>query len=319
MPKNKEHPFFYGGQAVMEGVMMRGRSMYAMAVRKPDGELAVTEKVLTPAAQKYPFLKWPIIRGVVSFVDSMFLGVQTLSQSADISGATLEDPNEPPSRFEQFLQNKFGDKLNDIIIQASVVLAIMIAVVLFMLFPAWLGSLFSPLLKGHTSFIGVIEGLVRIGIFLLYVWLISLSKDIKRVFQYHGAEHKTINCYEHNEPLTPEHIKKYSRLHKRCGTSFLLIVMMVSMLVFMFIRTDNIWLRFGSRLLLIPVIAGLSYEIIKWAGRGDNWLVRAISFPGLCLQKLTTAEPDAAQIETAVAALNAVLAKENNPVSTAPL
>lgn len=306
----KTQPYFYGGQAVMEGVMMRGRSWYAMAVRKPDGTIEIREKKLKPAAERFPLLKWPIVRGVVAFVDSLSVGIRTLTQSAEIAGDSLTE-SEEPSRFERFLTEKLGDKLNNVIIQCSVVLAALIAMGLFMLLPTWIGSLFTPLLGGYTGWLGVIEGLVRIGIFILYVYAITLSKDIRRVFEYHGAEHKTINCYEKGESLTVENIAKFPRLHKRCGTGFLLVVMMISMLVFMFVRTDNLWLRFASRIILLPLIAGLAYEVsVKWAGRYDNWLVRAVVFPGMCLQRLTTAEPDAAQIETAMTALTTVLALE---------
>jgi uncharacterized protein YqhQ len=312
-PKDDHQPFNYGGQAVMEGVMMRGKTVYAMAVRKPNGEIVLQEKAFTPKSDKYPILKWPIIRGVVSFIDSLSMGVRTLTQSAEIAMDGLTEPEEEPSRFERFLRDKLklGDKLNDIAMQISVVLAVAVAVGLFMLLPTWIGSLFAPLLAGQPQWTGVIEGIVRLIIFVGYVYLVSLSKDIRRVFAYHGAEHKTINCYEAGMPLTAENIEKYSRLHKRCGTSFLLIVMIISMLVFMFVHTPNVWIRFATRIALLPVIAGLAYEVsVKWAGKRDNWLVRAVIFPGMCLQRITTAEPDTAQIETAAAALNAVLEKE---------
>ncbi|MCL2351244.1 MAG: DUF1385 domain-containing protein [Firmicutes bacterium] len=195
-------------------------------------------------------------------------------------------------------------------IYVSVALAIVLAVGIFMLLPVWLGSFFRPLLGGSTWALGIIEGLIRIAIFLLYVYLISLSKDIRRVYQYHGAEHKTINCYESGDELCVANVRGRSRLHKRCGTSFLLIVMLISMIVFFFVRTGSVPLRILSRLILVPVIAGLSYEVIRWAGRNDNRFVRIVSFPGMCVQRMTTAEPDDGQIETAIAAMNGVLEAE---------
>ncbi|MDR1536569.1 MAG: DUF1385 domain-containing protein [Clostridiales bacterium] len=298
-----------GGQAVMEGVMMRGRRMYAMAVRKPDQTIEIIKKDLIPPSDKLPFLKLPILRGITSFVDSMVTGMRIITQSAEMAGMDFEEEGEP-SKFEKLLEKIFKGKLNDAIIYFSVGLAIVLAVVLFMLLPIGIGHLASPLLGENTWALGIIEGLIRIVIFLAYIYLISLSKDIKRVFQYHGAEHKTINCFEHEEELKVENVRKYTRLHKRCGTSFLLIVMVIAMIVFLFVRTETVWIRLLSRVILIPIIAGLSYEVIKWAGRNDNALVNAISYPGLCLQKLTTAEPDDSMIETAIAAMKGVLESE---------
>ncbi|MCL2666053.1 MAG: DUF1385 domain-containing protein, partial [Defluviitaleaceae bacterium] len=285
-----------------------GKKMYAMAVRRPDGQIEIVKNNLQTDKKKPAILKWPIVRGVAAFCDSLSMGYKTLSKSAEISTGGFENgQEEETSKFEKFLIKKFGDKLNNIIMSISAVIAVLFAVALLILLPTFLGGLFKPLIGDETQWLGVIEGLIRISIFLLYVFLISFVKDIKRVYQYHGAEHKTINCHEAGAPLTTESIKNFSRLHKRCGTSFLLIVMVISMIIFLFIRTDNVWIRFGSRIILIPFIAGLSYEVIKWAGRRDNFLVRLVSFPGLCLQRLTTGEPDNYQIETAVAALNAVL------------
>jgi len=300
-----------GGQAVMEGVMMRGRRMYAMAVRKPDQSIELIKTPLTPFTDKYPVLKWPIVRGVVSFVDSLITGVRIITQSAEVAG--LEDAEEEqtkPSAVDKALEKIFGDKINDILVYTAVGVAVVFAIALFMLLPVWLGHFFAPLLGGNTWALGIVEGLIRIAIFLAYIYLVSMSKEIKRVYQYHGAEHKTINCFEHQEALTVENVRRHSRLHKRCGTSFLLIVMIMAMLVFMFVRTDAVILRLLSRIILVPVIAGLSYEVIKWAGRNNNWLVNIVSYPGLSLQKITTAEPDDSMIETAITAMNAVLESE---------
>ena len=298
-----------GGQAVMEGVMMRGRRIYAMAVRKPDHSIELVKTPLAPVTDRYPVLKWPILRGVVSFVDSLIMGVRIITQSAEIAGLEDAEEEEMPA-FEKKLTQIFGDKLNDVLVYFVVTAAIVLAVGLFMLLPVWLGHFFAPLLGGNTWALGIIEGLIRIAIFLAYIYLVSMSKDIKRVYQYHGAEHKTINCYEHQEELTVENVRKHSRLHKRCGTSFLLIVMVIAMLVFMFIRTDVVILRILLRVILVPVIAGLSYEVIKWAGRNNNLLVNIVSYPGLSLQKLTTAEPDDGMIETAITAMSAVIESE---------
>jgi len=303
-----KEPVFYGGQAVMEGVMMRGTKGYAMAVRKANGEIAMVEKPLSTITKRYPFLKWPLIRGVTALCSSMAVGFTALSQSADIAFEGIEE-EEPTSRFEQWLFDKLGDKLNGIIKGFAMVFAIIIALGLFMLLPTFLGGL----VPVSPAFTGVAEGLLRIVIFVGYVFLISRSNDIQRVFQYHGAEHKAINCFEQKLPLTTENVAASNRLHKRCGTSFMLVVMVITMILFMIVRVDGIWLRFASRILLLPLIAGISYEIsVKWAGRRNNFLVRAIIFPGMLMQRMTTKEPDNAQIEIAVAALERVLEQEKD-------
>jgi uncharacterized protein YqhQ len=251
---------------------------------------------------------------VAAFVGSIAMGVRTLAKSAEVAAEGITD-EEPPSRFEKFLEDKLGEKLIKAVMNLSMVLSIFIGVGLFMLLPAWIGSQLISFFNISLSFAGIIEGFVRIAIFLCYVKLISMSRDIRRVFEYHGAEHKVINCHEHGEELTCENAASHSRLHKRCGTSFLLVVMVISMIVFLFVRTDNIWMRLGSRIVLLPLIAGLAYEVsVKWAGKRDNWLVRAIIFPGMCLQKLTTGEPDEKQIEVALTAFNTVLEKEMETV-----
>jgi len=301
--EKKKAPIYYGGQALMEGVMMRGASGYAIAVRKPDGDIHLSEKPLSNLSERFPIFKWPILRGVIAFGSAMVIGFSAITHSAEI--ALQEEGSQDTDS---------DSKWNDISMGISVVLAIVIALGLFMLLPAFIGSLFANVI--NVRWTGVVEGLVRILIFVAYVFLISWLKDVQRVFQYHGAEHKAINCHENNMPLTPENIKNFSRFHKRCGTSFLLIVMVVSMILFMFIQTNSIWMRFGSRILLLPIIAGISYEItVKWAGRRDNWLVRALIFPGMCLQRLTTAEPDEGQIEVAVMALNKALEQDANKVA----
>ena len=287
---------YLGGQAVIEGVMMRGKKSCCMAVRKPDGGIEIVDEKYSAFPQKNKFFKLPVVRGVVSFIDALVLGMKTILQSAEISGMEDED-----------------DKIPEFAFYVTGIVAVAFSVVCFMLLPVWIGNFLNRYLQVSTMLLGVVEGLVRILLFLLYIILASRMKDIQRVFMYHGAEHKTINCLERGEELTAENVRKYSRLHKRCGTSFLLIVAIVSMAVFLFLRTDVIWLRFVSRLLLIPFIAGFSYEIIKWAGRNESPLVTAISYPGMALQKLTTKEPDDKQIEVAIAAVNEVLSRETEP------
>ncbi|MCJ7856482.1 DUF1385 domain-containing protein [Lachnospiraceae bacterium NSJ-143] len=297
-----------GGQAVIEGVMMRGRKMYAMAVRTPEGSLCVEKEPIDDVFNKSKVFKFPVFRGIAAFVQSLIIGVKIIMRSAKLAGME-DDEDIKPGRFEMYLQNKFGDKFADILIYFSVAVSLVFSIGLFFVLPVFLGSLFRPVLPG-TWALSIVEGLIRIGIFLLYLFLISRMKEIQRVFQYHGAEHKTINCFEHDEELTVENVKKHTRLHKRCGTSFLLIVMIISMVVFFFIRTDTLWLRLISRIVLVPFVAGISYEVIKWAGRSESPIVKIVSAPGLCLQKITTAEPDAGQIEAAIAAMKGVLEDE---------
>jgi len=299
---NKSDPIFYGGQALMEGVMMRGRTAYALAVRRPDSEIEIMDRPIE--AKRNPILKLPIIRGVVAFGSSMAVGYKSLAWSAEIA---LQDEEFSSSKFEQFLQDKFGDKLFSVLMTFSMILAIALALGLFMLLPTFIGTLI-----GSGALVGVVEGLVRITIFVVYIFLISRMKDIQRFFQYHGAEHMAINCHEQNLPLTTENVAACSRLHKRCGTSFMLVVLVISMILFMIIRIDTMWLRFGSRILLLPVIAGLAYEVsVTWAGKRDNFLVRAIIVPGMAMQRMTTAVPDEQQIEVAITALERVLQQEH--------
>ena len=301
---------YIGGQAVIEGVMMRGKKMYAMAVRTPDGTLAVEKKDIDDVFSRYKIFKYPIFRGIASFIQSLIIGTKIIMRSTQLAGLEEEtDENAEPSKFEKALQKMFGDKLTDVLIYISVAVSLVFSIGLFFVLPVFIGSLLRPILPG-TWTLGIAEGIIRIAIFLLYLFLVSRMKEIKRVFQYHGAEHKTINCFEHGEELTVENVKKYTRLHKRCGTSFLLIVMIISMVVFFFIRTDTIWLRLVSRILLVPFVAGISYEVIRWAGRSDSPVVKIVSAPGLCLQKITTAEPDGSQIEAAIAAMKGVLEEE---------
>ncbi|MDR1689887.1 MAG: DUF1385 domain-containing protein [Clostridiales bacterium] len=326
--KNNNEYKKIGGQAIIEGVMMRGPNSCAMAVRKASGEIEIVDMEMKPESAKSKIEKLPIIRGVISFVDSLITGTRTLMKSAEISGADLED--EQPSKFEIYLTQKFGEKkIITAMIYFSVVIALLLSVGLFMVLPTAVGHLFTPLLTDAASgeanmwALSLMEGLVRMAIFLAYIYLVSKYKDIQRVFQYHGAEHKTINCFEAGEELTVENVKGHTRIHKRCGTSFLFIVMAISMIVFLFVQTDVFWERLLSRVLLVPVIAGVSYEFLKFAGKSGSKFVYALSFPGLCLQRATTKEPDEGQIETAIAAVQRVLKRENEgdkaPNEAAPI
>ena len=294
---------------MIEGVMMRGKTIYAMAVRNPEGGITLEEKNCTGLAKKYKIFTFPIFRGMAAFVDSLITGTKIMMRSAEIAGEAIEEEGEP-SKIEKWIMDKFGDKVNDFIIYVSVFFSIIMSVALFFMLPVWLGSFFKEIIPPWG--LGVIEGSVRIGIFLIYIFAISKMKEIQRVFQYHGAEHKTINCFERELPLTVENVKTCTRLHKRCGTSFLLLVMIISMVVLFFVQTDNIMLRFVSRIVLVPFIAGLSYEVIKWAGSSESKIVAMVSYPGLCLQKITTQEPDGEQIETAIAAMKKVLEVEGD-------
>ena len=298
-----------GGQAVIEGVMMRGKKLYALAVRTPKKEIVVEKTPIKPAAEKCKILGWPIIRGVVAFVDSLVMGMKVTTKSATLAG--LDDIEyDQESKFEKWLESKFGDKLADYLIYFSVAVSILLCIGIFMVLPTFLGGAVTNLLHGDDTLRSVIEGVIKIIIFVGYMFLVSQMKDIKRVFMYHGAEHKTINCFESGEELTVENVRHNSRFHKRCGTSFLVIVMLVSIILFFFIRTDVLWLRVLSRIILVPAIAGISYEFIRYAGKHDNLLVNIISAPGIAMQIITTSEPDDSMIEVAIASLNAVLEEE---------
>ena len=303
----KRNPNNIGGQAVIEGVMMRNKNIYALAVRNPEGGITV-EKNEWKGIGKSTLFRYPIFRGMAAFIGSLVTGTKILMRSAEIAGEDWAE--EELSPFERYLEEKFGDKINDVLIYFSVFISVLLSVFLFFMLPLWIGNFFKFYVPVWA--LGIIEGLIRIVIFLLYMFLISRMKEIKRVFQYHGAEHKAINCLEAGEELTVENVEKHTRLHKRCGTSFLVFVMLISMVVFFFVRTDVFVLRLLTRIVLVPFIAGVSYEVIKWAGNSESKLVAIVSYPGLCLQKLTTAEPDVSQIETALAALKGVLDEDEN-------
>ncbi len=300
------HKTSIGGQAVIEGVMMKGPEKIATSVRKPDGEIE-SEIKECGSLRKNKILKLPIIRGCVNFFDSMIIGVQSLMYSAKFFDVDEEGNEEEPSRFEKWLEEKLGsEKMMNAVIYFSVIVSLFFSVGLFILLPGAIGEIVRKFVDNNYV-VTLSEGVIRISVFILYLALVSQMKDIKRVFMYHGAEHKSINCYEHGEELTVENVRKYSRLHPRCGTSFLLIVMVISMLVFFFIPKVHFALRLLLRLALLPVVAGLSYEVIKYAGRHDNKLTKMISAPGMWFQHITTKEPDDSQIEVAIVSLKAVM------------
>lgn len=279
-----------GGQAVIEGVMMKNKEKYAIAVRKPDKEIEVKIEEYKPAANKGLFFRLPIIRGVFNFVESLVIGVKTLTYSASFYDEEEEEKNE---------------KSDSLFLFFTVALSIVLAVGLFMLLPAFLVSLLDDYVSSHIL-LGLIEGVIRLAIFLLYVFLISRMEDIQRTFMYHGAEHKSINCLESGNELTVENVMKASRFHKRCGTSFLFIVMIVSILVFMCIDSRTLWIRLLLRVLLVPVIAGISYEFIRYAGKHNNVCANILSKPGLWVQRLTTIEPTSDMAEVAIKAVEGV-------------
>ena len=301
-----------GGQAVLEGVMMKNRDRYAVAVRKPNGGLAVEKGKCTSLKDKNRFFGLPIVRGVVGFVESLVLGTQMLTSSA----AYFEEEEEP-GKFERWLIQKFGKKADKIIMGAAVLLGILLAFGLFTLLPLAVITLIPDDVMSY-EYKALVEGGLRLLIFLIYIALISANRDMKRVFMYHGAEHKAINCIEHGLPLNVKNVRKSSRQHKRCGTSFLLFVILISIIFFIFVRVETFWLRLLVRVLFVPLLAGISYELIRLAGSSDSKVMDILSKPGLWLQGLTTREPNDEMIKVAIASVEAVFdweayQKENFP------
>ena len=291
-----------GGQAVIEGIMMKNKDDYAVAVRKPDGQIEVQTDRYVSMTEKVKFFSLPFIRGVFSFADSMILGMRALTFSTSFFE---DDEDSSPSRFELWLDKVFGEKLEKVLMAAVMAFSVVAAVGIFMILPLTLSSLLRPWITSDTL-MAFLEGVLRLAIFILYIKLVSNMEDIRRTFMYHGAEHKCINCIEHGMVLNVENVRKSSKQHKRCGTSFLIIVMMISILFFMVIRVDGILLKIVSRIVLIPVIAGVSYEFLRLAGRSDNPIVNFLSKPGLWMQNMTTKEPDDSMIEVGIASVEAV-------------
>lgn len=309
-----------GGQAVMEGVMMQSpaNESIAIAVRRPSGRIVVTCERETPLSKKHPWMGWPIIRGCVNMVSMLKMGMQTLDRSTQMLGVMEEEP----TKFEKWLAKKLGAKIDKVVMAVAMVLAVVLSLFLFVALPSGAATL-AGLFADSRLVINLISGLTRVGILILYMWGIGFVPDIKRVFMYHGAEHKTVYCNEAGLPLTPENAKQFSRLHPRCGTAFLFLVMIISILigavadelVFMLFGIEKLsfLLRFGRSLLLLPVVTGVSYEVLKGlAHAGDSLIVRALRWPGMKLQLLTTREPDEKMLEVAIASMKAAKAGAAN-------
>ncbi|NSW89652.1 MAG: DUF1385 domain-containing protein [Firmicutes bacterium] len=298
-----------GGQALIEGLLMIGPKSAVTAIRKANDEIIIQKKELPP---KGVLSKIPIIRGITGFVRQMVLGMKALMYSAEF--VDIEEEADKPTKFDKFIERLLGDKLKDVVIYFSVIIAIILGVSLFILLPNFLAGFIKA---GKTTGGGVIlrnlvEGIIRIVLFLTYIALASKIKDIKRIWQYHGAEHKTIHCYEHAEELTVENVRKYSTKHPRCGTSFLFLVMIVSIIVFSLVGWHGRWINILLRILLIPLVAGISYELLKIAGRSERKIMKVINAPGLALQLMTTQEPDDKQIGVAIEALKSVLVEDKD-------
>lgn len=291
-----------GGQAVIEGIMMRNKDKYAIAVRKPDDDIELLVKEGRQLTDRYKWLNVPVVRGVVNFIDSLVTGISTISYSASF----YDDPDESSdTKIDRIGKAVFKEKLEAVLMALTVLFSVAVAIGLFMMLPYFVSRLLKEQISSNFL-LNFIEGIVRMLVFFLYILLVSQMKDIKRTFMYHGAEHKCINCIEHGRELTPDNVKDSSRYHKRCGTSFLFLVMIISVIFFIFVRVDNTILQLVLRILLVPVIAGVSYEIIRYAGKNENTFTNIISKPGILLQKLTTKEPDMDMIEVAIKAVEAV-------------
>ncbi|MDO4266560.1 MAG: DUF1385 domain-containing protein [Eubacteriales bacterium] len=292
-----------GGQAVIEGIMMRNGDRYAVGVRKPDGEIEVKTDEYISFPKRHKWAGLPFIRGVFAFADSMILGLKSLTFSASFFEDD-EDEGEP-GKIELWLEKTFGDKLERVLMTFAMAVSFVLALVIFLWLPLTAAGFMRRFIQSETL-VAVLEGVLRIAIFIIYIKLISRTEDIRRTFMYHGAEHKCINCVEHGLPLSVDNVALSSKQHKRCGTSFIFIVMIISILFFMVIRVENPLMKFGVRILLIPVIAGVSYEFLSLAGRCDNPVVNILSKPGMWMQNLTTSEPERDMIEVAIAAVEAV-------------
>ncbi len=305
-------PTKVGGQAVLEGIMMKGEGRTATVLRLPNQKLYIKTQKLP---EKSKAMKIPFVRGVLIFAGALIEGTKTLMFSADILEANEEEGTNDykKSKFDLWLEKKLGaEKAWNWMLYTSVVVAVLITVGFFIILPTWVLDLLTHLTT-NVIVLNLVEGLLRILLFVLYVLAISKMKDIHRVFQYHGAEHKTIHCFEAGLELTPANCKPFYTLHPRCGTSFLMFVMIIALIMFSLLGWPNLFWRITSRLLLLPVIAGMGFELLKWAGRSDNWLVKVLSLPGLALQKLTTKEPDEDQLEVAIAAMKAVMVDPSTP------
>ena len=301
MARRKSRYSGIGGQAVLEGVMMKNKEKYAVAVRKPDGEIEVEVETYQGLAHGSKFKELPFIRGIFNFLDSLILGTRALNYSASF----YEEEEGKETKFDKAMDKMSGGNGEKLLSGIVTVISIMLAVGIFIVLPYFISSLFDSFIR-NRSLMAIIEGVIRIALFLLYVWGISAMKDIRSLYQYHGAEHKCINCIEKGRPLTVHNVMRSSRLHKRCGTSFIFFVMLVSIVLFFFIQVDNVAEKVILRILLMPVVAGISYEIIRLAGRTDNVFIKILSAPGMWIQRMTTREPDESMAEVAIASVEAV-------------
>ena len=303
-------PTTIGGQAVMEGVMMRGTDRMATSIRLPDGRIHIKTQ---PLPAQSGAMKIPVVRGVFAFFNSLVGGMKTLMYSADVLEYYMGEEEEEKGAFTKWLEKHFGERAAwDFAIYSAVILSVLLSMGIFILLPTVVVNLLAKSISSKIL-LNLCEGILRLVIFIAYIALIGRMKDIRTTFEYHGAEHKTIHCFENNLELTPENAQEFYTLHPRCGTSFLMFVMIISVILFSLFGWPNIWVRLLSRILLIPVVAGLSYELLKWAGRSDNAVVKVLSMPGLLLQKLTTREPSNEQLEIAIASMKAVLVDEDAP------
>ena len=302
--ENKERLGKVGGQAVIEGVMMQSEDRKAIAVRKTDGEIEVKKEKIKSWVRDKKIDKIPFLRGAFILVDTMISGINSLNFSSEFF---LEEEEE--DAIDRFLKKIFKEKANDAIIVVSLIIALLLSIGIFVLIPTFIGGLFAKAINNDIV-LNLIEGAIRICILVAYMALVSFNPDIKRVFEYHGAEHKSIYCYENNLDLTVENARKFGRLHPRCGTNFLFIVMFISIILFSFFGWPNPVLRVAIRILCIPIVAGISYEIIKFLGKYNNILSKIVAYPGMMMQKITTKEPDDQQLEVAIAALKAELGED---------
>lgn len=301
-----KHITSIGGQALIEGVMMRGPKQTAVAVRLPDGTISVENLNIEYLRDKYKWLRLPFVRGIAGFFDSLKVGYRALIHSAEKAGIEEEEP----TKFDKWLERVFGDKIMGVVAGAASVLGVALALLLFFVLPTWIFNLMAgaaPVLSTTIAYRSVIEGIMRIAIFLVYIILCARMKEIHRVFEYHGAEHKTIFCYENEEELTVENVRRHSRFHPRCGTSFMIIMLLLGIIVGFFIPFTNPFLRSAVKILCVPVIVSVGFELIKLCGKYDTVLTRAVSAPGMWMQRITTKEPQDEMIEVAIEALKAVI------------
>lgn len=288
-----------GGQAVIEGVMMRGSKGLATAVRLPNGKIEIKTENSTSYTKKNKILGLPLIRGFVSLIESLIVGIKSLEYSASF----FEDEEEEESKFDKWFDKTFKDKGDSVLMGISLVLSLTFSVLLFFILPTTLASVMKKYVTDNALVLNILEGIIRVLIFLTYIVLIGKMKDIYRLYQYHGAEHKTIFCYENGIELTPENAQKFGRLHPRCGTNFMFLVMVISIIIFSFTGWESIGQRVVSRILLLPLVSGVTYEVIRWLGKSESTISKIIAWPGLLLQKITTKEPDEKMLEVAIASL----------------